>query len=185
MRPIWLCIFSCRPFEDTFESTRWRKLKQMQPMWFYILSGRRFDEKFENAKWRKPAPLSFRLGLGFKGQLKWVLSIEWSTSLSDISTGTLTFKPWMTLYVWVSGFRVQGSIIEYWVLSDPPPLSDISTGTLTLKPWMVLYVWVLGLGSRGWLLSIEYWVTHPPCLTSPPTPWPLSFEWYCIFGFWV
>ena len=28
---VWLCIFSCRPFEDTFENPHWRKAKQMQP----------------------------------------------------------------------------------------------------------------------------------------------------------
>ena len=39
-----------------------------------------------------------------------------------------------------------------------------------------------GLGSRGQLLSIEYWVTHPPCLTSLSTPWPVSLVWYYMFG---
>ena len=37
------------------------------------------------------------------------------------------------------------------------------------------------LGFWGQLLSIEYWVTHPPCLTSPPEPWPLSLVWYYMF----
>ena len=32
MQPMWLCILLCRQFEDTFENTQWRKVKQMQPM---------------------------------------------------------------------------------------------------------------------------------------------------------
>ena len=50
---MWLCIFSCRQFEDTFENTHRRKVKQMQPMWLFILSGRQFEETFKNAQWRK------------------------------------------------------------------------------------------------------------------------------------
>ena len=29
MQPVWLCIFSCRRFEETFESAQLRKVKQM------------------------------------------------------------------------------------------------------------------------------------------------------------
>ena len=72
---MWLCIFSCKPFEETFENaqwskmllciltsrrfeetfenTHWRKVKQMQPMWFCIFSGRWFEETFDKAHWRK------------------------------------------------------------------------------------------------------------------------------------
>ena len=30
MQHVWLYIFSCRRFEDTFENAQWRKVKQMQ-----------------------------------------------------------------------------------------------------------------------------------------------------------
>ena len=33
MQPIWLCLFSGRPFEETFENPQWWKVKQMQPIW--------------------------------------------------------------------------------------------------------------------------------------------------------
>ena len=66
---LWLCFFSYRPFEDSFENTlekstasktnvtlhlnkkatwrrtenaQWREVKQMQPMWLCFFSGRRF-----------------------------------------------------------------------------------------------------------------------------------------------
>ena len=29
MQPMWLCLFSIRPFEDTFDNAQWRKAKQM------------------------------------------------------------------------------------------------------------------------------------------------------------
>ena len=37
MQPVWLCIFSGRPFEDTFENAQSRKVKQMQPMQLCVL----------------------------------------------------------------------------------------------------------------------------------------------------
>ena len=52
-QPMWLCLFSGRPFEDTFEHAQWRKVEQMQQVWFYVLSGRQFEETFENPQWRK------------------------------------------------------------------------------------------------------------------------------------
>ena len=53
MQPMWLCIFSCRPFEETFKNAQWRKVKQLQPMWLCIFSCRPFEETFKNAQWRK------------------------------------------------------------------------------------------------------------------------------------
>ena len=38
MRPSWLHILSGKQFEEAFENTQRRKIKQMQPMWFRILS---------------------------------------------------------------------------------------------------------------------------------------------------
>ena len=32
---------------------RWRKAKQMQPMWLCIFSGKQFEETFDKAQWRK------------------------------------------------------------------------------------------------------------------------------------
>ena len=50
-----LCLFSGRQFEDTFENTLCRKVKQMQmqPMCLYLFSSRLFEETFENWQWRK------------------------------------------------------------------------------------------------------------------------------------
>ena len=53
MQPVWLCILSCRQFEDTFENTQWRKVKQMQSVWLCIFSGRQFEDTFENTQRRK------------------------------------------------------------------------------------------------------------------------------------
>ena len=53
MRPMWLCIFRCAQFEDTFENTQWRKDQQMQPVRLCVPSGRRFEETFENSQWGK------------------------------------------------------------------------------------------------------------------------------------
>ena len=50
---MWLCIFLCKRFEDTFEYTQWRKIKQMQPMWLCLFSGKSFEDTFENTQWRK------------------------------------------------------------------------------------------------------------------------------------
>ena len=49
---MWLRLFSCRAFKETFKNARWRKVKQMQPMWLCLFSGKRFDKTFENAQWR-------------------------------------------------------------------------------------------------------------------------------------
>ena len=32
MQSMWLCIFSNRQFEDSFENAQWRTVQQMQPM---------------------------------------------------------------------------------------------------------------------------------------------------------
>ena len=53
MQPVWLCIHSSRRFEETFENSQWGKVKQMQPVWICIISGRQFEETFENPQWRK------------------------------------------------------------------------------------------------------------------------------------
>ena len=53
MQPIRLCIFSGRRFEETFENTQWRKVKQMQSMRLCIFSGKQFEATFENTQWRK------------------------------------------------------------------------------------------------------------------------------------
>ena len=49
---MWLCILSCRPFEDSFENALWRKIKQMQSMWLCILLCERFEDTSENTQWR-------------------------------------------------------------------------------------------------------------------------------------
>ena len=50
---MWLCIFLGKQFEDTFENTQWRKIKQMQKVWLFILLCKQFEDTFENAQWRK------------------------------------------------------------------------------------------------------------------------------------
>ena len=32
MQPVWFCILTGKPFEDTFDNTQWRKVKSMQTM---------------------------------------------------------------------------------------------------------------------------------------------------------
>ena len=48
-----LCLFSGRRFEETFDNSQWRKVKQMQQMRLCLFSGRRFEETFENSQRRK------------------------------------------------------------------------------------------------------------------------------------
>ena len=45
------CDFiSSHEFEDTFENTQWRKVKQMQHVWLSIYSGRQFENAFESSQ---------------------------------------------------------------------------------------------------------------------------------------
>ena len=69
MQPMWICIFSGRPFKDTLkkcnqcdyqgghlrthENSQRRKVEQMQPMRLCIFSGRWFGETFGNTQRRK------------------------------------------------------------------------------------------------------------------------------------
>ena len=53
MQSVWLCIFLCKQFQNTFKNSQWRKTKQMQPMWLCILTGRQFEETLENAQWKE------------------------------------------------------------------------------------------------------------------------------------
>ena len=48
-----LCMFWGQQFDDTFENTQWRKVKQMQPMWLCLLWSKIFKSTFENTQWRK------------------------------------------------------------------------------------------------------------------------------------
>ena len=50
---MWLCFYSGKRFEATFENAQWRKVKQMQPMRLCLLSGKWFEEKFKDAQWKK------------------------------------------------------------------------------------------------------------------------------------
>ena len=47
MQPMWLCHFSCRRFEKTFENTQWRKVIQMLPVWLCIRPCICFEAIFE------------------------------------------------------------------------------------------------------------------------------------------
>ena len=48
-----LYIILGRQLEDTFENTRWRKVKQMHSVQFCIISGREVEDTFKNTLWRK------------------------------------------------------------------------------------------------------------------------------------
>ena len=53
MQPMWLCIIPCRQFDETFENTQWRKVKQMQSMRLCIISSKLFEDAF-----KKPSKIS-------------------------------------------------------------------------------------------------------------------------------
>ena len=53
MQPMWPCFFSYKQFEGTTENPNWRKVKQMQPMWQCLLWSKLFEDTFENPLWRK------------------------------------------------------------------------------------------------------------------------------------
>ena len=46
MQPVWLCVLSSKPFEDAFENTQWRKVKQKRPMWLLFCSCIHFEGSF-------------------------------------------------------------------------------------------------------------------------------------------
>ena len=48
MWPVWLCIRSGRPFQETFENTQWRKVKIMWTVWLCIRWGKQFEQTFGN-----------------------------------------------------------------------------------------------------------------------------------------
>ena len=48
-----ICMLSYRQFEDTFENTQWRKVKQMQTVQSCIFRFKQFEETFEKTQWRK------------------------------------------------------------------------------------------------------------------------------------
>ena len=80
MQPVWICLCWSKFFEDAFENTQWRKVKQMQPVWICLCViqahlkhlkmhigksqtnaidvtmhplSMGFEETFENTHWRK------------------------------------------------------------------------------------------------------------------------------------
>ena len=71
VQPVWLCILSCKQFEGTFENAQWRKAKQMQQVWLCLSSYWQFEDSFENAQWRKIN--KFRLIITIKNSSESVL----------------------------------------------------------------------------------------------------------------
>ena len=65
MQPVWLCILLGGSFEDTFENTHWRKVKQMWPMLLCIFWSKEFKGPFENTQVR-PMQLCIFSGIPFK-----------------------------------------------------------------------------------------------------------------------
>ena len=107
MQPMWLCIFSSRQFEDTFENAQWRKVKQMQPMWLCIFSGRKFEATLENTQWRKvkqmhPMWLCILLGRLFRRYI-WKHTVEKSQT-----------NVWEVTFCWHLYFvaMVQESVVQ-------------------------------------------------------------------------
>ena len=58
---MWLCIFSRKRFEETFENAQRRKVKQVQPMWVCIVSGNPFEDSFENTQRGKVKPTNWAI----------------------------------------------------------------------------------------------------------------------------
>ena len=53
MQPVWLCLHWSKFFEEPCEKTHWTKVKQMQLVWFCVFSRKQFEDPYENAHWRK------------------------------------------------------------------------------------------------------------------------------------
>ena len=53
MQPLQICFLSGRWFEEAFDNTQRRKVKQMQAVWLCIIPGRQFLGTLEKAWWRK------------------------------------------------------------------------------------------------------------------------------------
>ena len=73
MYPVWLCILSGRQFEDTYEDSQWRKVKQMQPVRICMLWSKCFEETFETHSGEKSHPITSSLDslrMHFKRQKK-------------------------------------------------------------------------------------------------------------------
>ena len=67
---MWLCLFSARPFEETFEITQWRKIKQMQPVWLCLLWPKFFDETHKQAQSRR------KVTIWHREQTLWCIKID-------------------------------------------------------------------------------------------------------------
>ena len=50
---------------------RWRKAKQMQPMWLCIFSGKQFEETFDKAQWRKSQTNATNVTMHFSMHIIW------------------------------------------------------------------------------------------------------------------
>ena len=67
---MWVCIFSCRQFEDTFENTQWRKAMEVQPMWLCVLLFTPFEVAFKITYWwRKDKQKERHLNIHIRGNL--------------------------------------------------------------------------------------------------------------------
>ena len=67
---MWVWIFSCRQFEDTFENTQWRKAMEVQPMWLCVLLFTPFEVAFKITYWwRKDKQKERHLNIHIRGNL--------------------------------------------------------------------------------------------------------------------
>ena len=63
-------------FEETFEDTPWRKVKQMQPMWLCIIPCKPFEGPYEKTQRRK---------------VKHIILLIWHVNMTRISPINFTF----------------------------------------------------------------------------------------------
>ena len=58
-KPMWLCIFSGRRSEHTYENAQRRQVLQMQTIRICLLWSKFFEATFEKTQWRKIQPMRF------------------------------------------------------------------------------------------------------------------------------
>ena len=114
---MWLCLFSCRPFEDTFEkifeetfeNAHWRKIKEMQPVWLCLF-------------WVWP---KFFEGTHEEAQIQWPFAIalcrSWKTGSKVVMMMMIIFLDCKQglLYIWiwrqhVEYFQSHRILIKHW-----------------------------------------------------------------------
>ena len=108
MQPKWLCIFSGRWSEETFENTQWRKNQEVQPVWICLFWSNQLEETFEDTQWRKvkqmqPKWLCIFSGSQFEG-LSEETQLQFGDNLNifvNIWMYTISVCVWHKLYQFI------------------------------------------------------------------------------------